>query len=1346
MSRLNPLKYTFITLGVIAVLMGLLAGAFQIAVTRVPAYRTQLESWLDQKTGLAIEFKDISARMRLYGPELVFDDAVVRTPDRTRVLATARRGSVGFDLWNSIRSMRLTAGRFTLRSPEIGLIRTREGRIQLVGQSALPELEAKPIAIESLPIGSFRVRDAIVSFRDEITGRGPWSLSGISFELERGADLLQLRGEASLPHSLGQSLQFSARVAGPLSDFRQLFSTFKVEGHGLDLAGWADVLPNQWLAPETGHGSIELVSTFFGTQPVSVTAKVDLTNVSAASPEWSRPLPTAAPLVPAEDDSDDAPANHAVAAHAEPSLPHEGPSFEAIDDSEMASTFSPGASDLVAFDRVAFELAAKRTDAEWTASLTNVDLSRKSSPWRAKKIEAKWSRGENGQLSAEAQADHVVLQNVWPVLAYLPESDAAAHLRALKARGTIDNLSLTFARASSDDAPRYSLKADVNDLGFDPVLRVPGVSGFTAHIEGNEAGGTARVASRNVVFELPRMFRWPLEAHALDAVFAWERLADAWRIGSDRLDVSTEDGNAQVSVSLTLPTSPDVSPTLDLSGTASDLNAAATPKYLPANKLTPKTLAWLDAAFASGHVRTADLTIKGPMRSFPFRKRDGEFLVRAQVEKTHFLYQEGWAPAEDLAATVEFHNEGMSVRNGTGTVAGLRMAQASADFPDFRAGNLSIQAKADGDLSDALGVLQNSPISDELGDLFQSLSGQGATHADVTMRLPLKHITNRQILVNTRLTNATLRSSKVSAPMTELTGQLTVRDRLPESARFQAQWLGGPVEIAVDRLAAAKPSAQLQAKGHALAPQIAAVLSLPASVKIDGATSWHFAMPFEVPENSNDQKRPRKFTIESDLEGLALAMPYPLGKTRAERKALRVDLDFDGDDTLLTRASLGDLRALIRLRSDQDGWHLDRGGVRPDAIAAALPSHPGFAIDGTIDRLTLDDWFALKGSGGSEGATRAPLSDYLKTANLRVGMLTLFGYDFPDVRGVLRTSAGNWQVDVAGPNTEGSLSIPADFAGAQPLVAKLDRLIITPKPEPSEQQQAGKEADDADPRSWPNVQGQAQDFRYGDHSFGTVSLQTTRIPQGLRIDSLTVVQDAARGEAHGEWVVTPNGEQHSQLDLSIVSTDVAATLKALNYTPFIEAKRGEVRADLSWNGGFSGDLLTRAAGTVTVAAENGQLVSLQPGAGRMLGLFSVAALPRRLALDFSDLTDKGLSFDSIHGDFVLRDGNATTNNLLLRGPAAEIGMAGRTGLESRDYDQTAVVTGNLGASLPVAGALAGGPAVGAALLLFSQVFKEPLKGITRGYYRITGPWDNPVVERVDAAQIKEAAASAKEGT
>jgi uncharacterized protein YhdP len=275
-----------------------------------------------------------------------------------------------------------------------------------------------------------------------------------------------------------------------------------------------------------------------------------------------------------------------------------------------------------------------------------------------------------------------------------------------------------------------------------------------------------------------------------------------------------------------------------------------------------------------------------------------------------------------------------------------------------------------------------------------------------------------------------------------------------------------------------------------------------------------------------------------------------------------------------------------------------------------------------------------------------------------------------------------------------------------------------------------------DPRGWPSLRVHIGDMHFENHPIGGLDLVTTRVPEGMRIDSVTIDQDAVQAQASGDWLMGPTGER-SSLITKVTSTDVRATLKALNYTEFMEAKKAEVSAQLAWSGGFDSNLAKRGSGTITVSAEAGQLLTLQPGAGRVLGLFSVAALPRRLSLDFSDLTEEGLSFDSIHGDFELREGNAFTSNLLLRGPAVEIGVAGRTGLASQDFDQTAVVTGNLGASIPVAGALAGGPALGAALLLFSQVFKEPLKGIARGYYRIKGTWDEPVVERVDAAEAKE---------
>jgi len=91
-------KWLLILSGAACLLLGLTFTAFGVVVSRVPEYRVQLQNWINERSGIRVEFKRLSARVRLYGPELVFDQAVMRTSDGTRVLATAKRGSVAFDL------------------------------------------------------------------------------------------------------------------------------------------------------------------------------------------------------------------------------------------------------------------------------------------------------------------------------------------------------------------------------------------------------------------------------------------------------------------------------------------------------------------------------------------------------------------------------------------------------------------------------------------------------------------------------------------------------------------------------------------------------------------------------------------------------------------------------------------------------------------------------------------------------------------------------------------------------------------------------------------------------------------------------------------------------------------------------------------------------------------------------------------------------------------------------------------------------------------------------------------------------------------------------------------------
>ena len=151
--------------------------------------------------------------------------------------------------------------------------------------------------------------------------------------------------------------------------------------------------------------------------------------------------------------------------------------------------------------------------------------------------------------------------------------------------------------------------------------------------------------------------------------------------------------------------------------------------------------------------------------------------------------------------------------------------------------------------------------------------------------------------------------------------------------------------------------------------------------------------------------------------------------------------------------------------------------------------------------------------------------------------------------------------------------------------------------------------------------------------------------------------------------------------------------------------------------------------------DRGSFLNLEPGAGRMMGLMSITALPPRLALDFRDVFNRGMVFDEVSGDFLLIDGDAYTDNLLLTGPVADIGVVGRTGLRDQDYQQQAVVTAEPGKILPTMGFLTG-PQVGAALLIFTQIFKEPLKGIGRASYCVTGNWYDPSVDRLTPAELQ----------
>jgi uncharacterized protein YhdP len=522
----------------------------------------------------------------------------------------------------------------------------------------------------------------------------------------------------------------------------------------------------------------------------------------------------------------------------------------------------------------------------------------------------------------------------------------------------------------------------------------------------------------------------------------------------------------------------------------------------------------------------------------------------------------------------------------------------------------------------------------------------------------------------------------------------------------------------------------LDFRGTFTGEALRAALALPANIPINGQSEWHGILRI-----APDPARERSLRLSRTLVGLELKLPEPRAKPAAASLPASVDTQWPPNGGPQVRVALGPvLRGAVSLDSDESGPKIRRAAVGFGAAEPAFSDSQPVNVGGNIDKLDLAGWLKLTASSKSS----RPLANYLRSAKFEVGQLDYLGLSFLDVALELTDAEGGWRIAVSGPNVDGTITLPGGAESVEPWNLEFTRLKFVDGP-----QETGSSSDQpsgADPRSIPAVNFHAADLTWGDREFGEVRATLQKLDDGISLKQLTATGPNYEATAEGEWRGKDAGA--GRVEGKITSTDVGDTLKQLGFDAVLEAKTGRVDFDMSWLGAPSAESLESATGKVQVALDKGQIVGLKPGAGRVLGLASLAELRRRLALDFSDLTDKGFAFDTIRGDFDVHDGSAYTDNVLVKGPAAEIGLIGRVGLKSKDYDQTAVVTGNLGASpLPLAG-FAAGPVIGGAVLLFSQVFKQPLKGLARGYYRITGSWDNPTVERIKSADAAAATAEA----
>ncbi|NOY62687.1 MAG: hypothetical protein GXP10_05940 [Gammaproteobacteria bacterium] len=473
---------------------------------------------------------------------------------------------------------------------------------------------------------------------------------------------------------------------------------------------------------------------------------------------------------------------------------------------------------------------------------------------------------------------------------------------------------------------------------------------------------------------------------------------------------------------------------------------------------------------------------------------------------------------------------------------------------------------------------------------------------------------------------------------------------------------------------------------------------------------------------------------------MAVDLPYPLTKPASSSRMLRLSMELPFEDGL-GRLSYGDDVSSVVQFSVHDGQlGVRRGEVKMGGGVARLPEDDGISLSGTLPYLSADEYRKWMVSL-SDGATRSARDSAgkeggmahggdLKRINLRLDKLDVVGRQLSNVVLNAEKEVDHWQLQLASDEVAGVIQL--SDSPTQPLVMDLDyiklaRVADDTVGDTAREENVSEEGESADPRQLPPLQIDSKRFIYDGHDFGQLALRTSRHPVGLRVEKVGLISRHMVVTAHGTWIVV-NGKQSSSFNVLAQTDDLGDTLELLGFKKSIRGGEGKGSALLSWPGSPAQFSAKGLDGTLNIKLEDGVVVDVEPGAGRLFGLFSFQALPRRLILDFSDLFSSGFEFDKIKGSFSIEDGNAYTSDLFMQGTAAEITIEGRVGLGKKDYDQIVTVTPEISSTLPVIGALLSSVNVGAAVWALQRVFAPDLDEDSQVKYRVSGSWNDPQVE------------------
>lgn len=1287
-SRVLKIAYQFTVYVVgISVLMAAIAvTTVRLLLPDIGMYRTEVEAWVSRYMGFPVVFHTIHADWEGWRPHLYLTDINLLNKAGTRPITHFDSAQINIDPVATLIHRQIIPQHLTISGFELSVIRREDGSIYIedielekpgteqAGDNELAEWLFKQNVIE--------IKNAEIEWIDIKHSQEAVLLTNVNLQLRTDPGRLQFEGTTELPAIYGEKMDFAFDAHGNLLTSNWSGELY-LQGNNINPDNWYRNYRPLDFNIAGGRANIKVWSTWQAARLAGFEGELEYSDFTAL-----------------------------------------------VGDSSLQ------------VEKLAYSFAGERHDDEnWRFKVDLDKFATENGIWPDTQfVITTETNTRDKSYYYTVGFNYLKLDDLNPLISnvsFLPEKTKDI-LRNLSIQGNLSNGKIIIdPRAVSDKRFRY-------DVNFENVAttvskELPGISSLSGHTYGTLSKGIVSFVNDNAKLQFPGDDQAAVVISQINGDLAWGKDNGEVYLETAQLRFDNDDFNARLSGRITAANGG--SPNINIIAEIGNANLDSLVKYIPYSprfKIKP----WMERALLGGRLNSGRAIFRGKLTDFPFDSGNGQFKVIADISDGVLEYSSKWPLIDNIDTEIILEGARLQANFQRGQVINAQIKDGTAVIPDILTKQKTVVVAGDiyGEIKDLKTFITQSPLVEDLAlrEIEKSLTnGQIDLHLD--LNIPVKIPGEKPIVDGSlRFTDAGLTSAVSQLEITGMNGEVSFTRESASGHGLTASYQDIPVSLDVaGSKTGADGSLTLTFQGAAdkifITDQIGQFLpNFPISrdsllKRLAGTTDWNMTLTYQKVETDPDLIR--ALSIQSDLAGLYIDLPYPLGKRNNDTTNFAIKRILDGSlepEVYLTYGD--DLSARFMLVKNTSGSKL-KGADIVFNETLPLDDHDGIRVTGNLDYIPSSEWFDFIKSMREEN----PVSDAPAISfTLTTPSLLYLSQDFQNASLSASKMGADWKLNLAGNDITGEVILPEKFDRDNVIYLRLDKLYLD--------KTKSENKNKLDPELMPSIQAHVADLSYDHINLGEMKLVSSPAANGLAIDNIIFSKPDLRIEGKGLWY-KENEHSRSSFDLHVHAGKIRNMLETFGYqVAAIENGETSLAINAEWNGSPMEFSLDKLNGSINMQITKGQLLDINPAAGRLFGLLSVQALPRRLTLDFRDLFNKGMSFDIIEGNFSVTNGNAYTNDMSMRGPAADVSISGRTGLSSQDYDQRVTVTPQVADSLPVAGAIFGpvGIGVGAIFYLAGEMFEsihDKIDTLLRYQYTITGSWDDPVIEKI--SQKKE---------